>query len=558
MHTETQLHTAKGTRRALGAAALTLALGASAFTPIASAEDATFACDPGFYQVISGQFAQLDPNKGEYKTLGQDYSSYNALGFRSADGLMYGMAGKNLQRIDANGTKTDLGPLDMPSGSYTGDFGDDGLLHVSRGGRTWHKIDVDAMTATPVPELSQYTAVADIANIHGKFFGVSSDGALIEIDPVALTVRELAMITGLPETLKSYGAAWGTAGGNLYVGRNSGEIYQITGYTGANPKATQVGSAPATNSNDGASCALAAPPAGLDDVDGPQSESEPSTPESKQAAESYDKNYDEISKGFTPAPTKKEPQAAPEPEPAQTETETSYDVTDAGIGAGASCTTGGDEDRPPREELLALTRVSEATRLYNTGFDGASLGDFKIASGRWDETGGSMNQHHNCGYDYTVLLEAFMVEDFRWESSFHGITGANQGGILFNQSSINSRSGAMVVDLGNGGSTLRWGSYDNAGYYTNIGSMPITAPSTGQSVTLAVEVHGTSVEIFLNGKSVATTTAPNSGGMVGLVANLADVGFESASLTALPKPAAETATAEEAPASDKATSKEAN
>lgn len=527
----------------VGAGMLAVALSATSIAPVAVAADATFACDPGFYQVISGQFAQLDPNSGQYETLGPDYSSYNAMGYRSADGLMYGMAGKNLQRVDANGIKTDLGALDMPSGAYTGDFGDDGLLHVSRGGRDWHKIDVDTMTATPVPELSHYTSVADIANIHGKFYGVSSDGALMEIDPTALTVREIAMISGLPSTLKAYGAAWGTAGGNLYVGRNSGEIYQITGYTGTSPKATQVGSAPATNSNDGASCALAAPPAGLDDVDGPTPESEPSTPESQEAAESYEENYDEISKGFNPAPA--EPEAQPEttPEPATTETSENYDVNDAGIGEGASCTPGGDEDRPPREELLALTRVDEPTQLYNTGFDGNSLGDFKIMSGRWIEADGSLNQHHNCGYDYTALLEAFMVEDFRWEASFHGITGVNQGGLLFNQSTINSRSGAMVVDLSDGGSTLRWGTYDNAGYYQNIGSTTVAAPATGQSVTLAVEVHGTDVEIFMNGTSVATTTATHSGGMVGVIATLADVAFESSTLTALPQVAAEPAVA---------------
>ena len=114
------------------------------------------------------------------------------------------------------------------------------------------------------------------------------------------------------------------------------------------------------------------------------------------------------------------------------------------------------------------------------------------------------------------------------------MSGVNQGGILFNQSSINSRSGAMVVDLTDGGSTLRWGSYDNAGYYTNIGSVPVKAPATGQSVTLAVEVHGTAVEIFLNGDSIATTTSTHSGGMVGLVSTLADVAFESSTLTALP------------------------
>ncbi len=504
--------------------------------PAAIADAATFTCDPGFYQVITGQFAQLDPHAGDYTTLGPGTSNYNAMGYRSADGLMYAVAGTHLQRIDANGIRTDLGALDIPSGAYTGDFGDDGLLHVSRGGRSWHTIDVDTKDVVAIPELSVYTAIADVANVHGTFYGVSSDGALIRIDPQAGTTVEVGQITGLPESLKSYGAAWATAGGNLYVGRNSGEIYQITGYTTSSPTATRVGSAPATNSNDGASCAYAPPPAGLDDVDGPKSESEPSTAEAAAAAEYYENNYAEISQGFTPATQDAEPEPTPEPvEPAQTDDST-YTASDAGLGEGATCAPGGDEDRLPREQLLAMNVVSSPTTLYQTGFDGTGFDDFTIASGRWAEQSGALDQLHDCGSDYTVLLDLFMVENFRWEASFHGLSGSNQGGLVFNQSSLASRSGAMVVDLAENGSVLRWGSYDARGYYQNIGSATITAPVQGQNIDLAVEVHGTKVAIFLNGAPVASTEAPHAGGMVGLVSSLAAVGFDSAALTALPAP----------------------
>ena len=38
---------------------------------------ATFRCDPGFYQVIAGQFAQLNPADGSYEQIGADESNYN-------------------------------------------------------------------------------------------------------------------------------------------------------------------------------------------------------------------------------------------------------------------------------------------------------------------------------------------------------------------------------------------------------------------------------------------------------------------------------------------------
>ena len=514
------------------------------FTPAPSlaqsTDSPTLGCNPGFYQVISGQFAEFSPGTGEYTTLGPDYNNYNAMGYRVADGYMYGVSGNNLIRVDGEGTRTVVGTLPGGTGSYTGDFGDDGLLHVSRGGRSWHKVDVDTLEATPVPEFDDYTAVADITNVHGKFYGVSSDGMLYVYDPVNLTVTEGGMVENLPEVLKAYGAAWATAGGNLYVGRNSGEIYQITGYSKGSPVATRVGSAPATNSNDGGACSLAVVPAGLDDVDGPYSETPPSTPEAEAAAEYYEENYEEISETFTPAEEstveQQEPPQDPEPvEVAQTEEETTK-PDDAGIGQGAGCESNVREDRPERVTVDDLVTVNEATVLYNADFGSASgvINDFSLLSGNWNLEDGALNQLNTCGFDYTALLKSEPVGTFRWESTFSAISGLNHGGIVFNQSSPRTRSGAMVVDLAGDGGSLRWGTYDNAGYYQNTGSVSVTAPATGEKVVMAVEVDNQVVSIFFNGEKVAEANAQNVGGYVGLVASETDIAFHTATLTALP------------------------
>ena len=159
-------------KRITGVVALAVGFIAVSSSPASATESAQFACDPGFYQVISGQLASFNPATGEYINMGPDRSNYNAMGYRIEDGLLYGIAGKNLLRIDATGTVADLGALPLSSsGGYTGDFGDDGLLHISKGGRDWHKVDVDTMSATAVPELSIYKAVADITNVHGQFYG---------------------------------------------------------------------------------------------------------------------------------------------------------------------------------------------------------------------------------------------------------------------------------------------------------------------------------------------------------------------------------------------------
>lgn len=519
----------------MAAIAAGLMVSVTGTTVPAGADDGAFACDPGFYQVISGQLAELDPATETYRTIGPNHSSYNAMGYRIADGYLYGISGRTLFRVDNSGGRTDVGKLDTPSGSYAGDFDDAGLLNISRGGRDWYKVNVDTLEVSLVAEFSSYTAVADITNVHGVFYGVSSDGHLYSYDQDTLVVREVGAVSGLPETLKAYGAAWSTAGGNLYVGRNSGEIYQVTGYTTGSPRATLVGRAPATSSNDGASCSLAVPIPGLDDVDGPDPESPPRTEAAKEAARNYQENYDEISQTFTPAaePQPEESEEAPVAESEKTD-DSSFTFSDAGMGTGPSCTPGEDVDRPERGPVDNLTTVSEPTELYTAGFDTGSLTSWLIRSGSWSATDNALVQNNYCGYDYTALLRGFAVEDFIWEASFSGVDGINQGGVIFHHASTRSRSGAVVVDLTNEGRTLRWGEYDKLGYYQSIGSTEITAPAAGQDIALTVEVHRRSVAISINGQEVANFEATEVGGMVGLISSLSQVSFNKVSLTALP------------------------
>ena len=492
-------------------------------------------CDPGFYQVISGQLGELNPGAQTYETIGQDQASYNAMAYRVVDGYMYAIRGSDLLRVNAAGDIVNLGTLSIPSGSYAGDFGDDGLLHVSRGGRDWHTIDVDTLAATPIAAWSQYTAVADITNVHGVFYGVSSDGALFAYDQADYSTTEIGPVAGLPTTLKAYGAAWATAGGNFYVGRNSGEIYQITGYTTSEPQATQVGSSPATSSNDGASCALAAPPAGLDDVDGPISESAPSTPEAQAAAQVYEENYDEISAGFEPAGPPDIPEEPSEPTTGNGKT---YELENAGIGQGASCSNV-VEDQPARQAYVVMGEVVVETTVYTSAFNGDALSSFEILSGSWIEEDGQFRQLNTCDYDLTALLRSEAVENFRWEADMVGLADTNHGGLVFNQSSSDSRSGAMLVDLHGGGDTLRWGYYDDAGYYVNLGSAELGRANPAGSIRLGVEVHGADVRIFADGIEIAATQAPRVGGYVGLASSASSVGFDNASLVALPPTANE-------------------
>ena len=493
------------TRSRVGVFAVVAALSGSTIVapPLAAQETgATFACDPGFYQVISGQLAELDPANNTYSAIGADGSSYNAMGYRIADGYMYGIQGANLIRVDANGVVSVVATLDIASGSYTGDFGDDGLLHISRGGRNWYAVDVATAAVTEIPELSGNVGVADIANVYGIFYGVSGSGQLIRIDPVAKTVSNVGAVSGLPGGSLSFGAAWSSAGGNLYVGRNSGEIFQITGYSTGSPHATQVATASATNSNDGASCSLAEAPAGIADVDGPQPETPPSTPQGQQAAENYAENGYET-----------------------------YTFPAAPVEEGPSCTSGYDEDRPQRL-AIAADSVTSPTVAYAIG-PAVSITDFDVLSGLWTENGGALKQTHDCGYDYTALLRAEPLNHYLWEATVSGVGGVNQGGVVVNQSSPLTRSGAALIDLADAGNVLRWGQYDGRGYYQLLGAVDLD-PAAVDSARFSVEVHGDQVTVRVDGEYITTFMSSGTGGHVGLVTSRAAGSFTDLQLTALP------------------------
>lgn len=487
---------------------LVLSLAASsvgvAATAQAAAPSLSDRCPTGLFQVIAGQLAEFDVGSSTYLPMGTGQPNYNAMGLNPADGYLYAIRSNQLLRIDDSGTVAVLGSVDIVPGSYTGDFGDDGRLHVSRGGNDWYAIDVATLEATRLSGFSQNSGVADIANVSGTFYGVSSTGRLWSFDVESVTATDLGAVAGISGASKAFGAAWTTAGANLYVGRNSGEIYQVTGFSTGNPVATQIATSPSTNSNDGASCPYAPPPAGLPDVDGPIPEVAPSTEDGLIAAAQYELAYE-----------------APQ-----------FAAPDAGLGQGAACAATVAEDQRPRDAVTAA-RVGSPTVLVDESFDDDANG-WTVMSGSWLVENGSYRQLNDCEYDLTSVLTTHVVDHFDLEVTFSSPTTPNHGGVVFNVSSTRSRSGAIVVDLADDGATLRWGRYDELGYYENIGWDLVPAPAAGQPVTLRIESRGPQYTIVYQGNTVITETTDDPGGMVGLISTLSQVDFHHVELVAVP------------------------
>ncbi|MFT5025467.1 MAG: hypothetical protein ACI9CV_000214, partial [Ilumatobacter sp.] len=132
-----------------------------------------------------------------------------------------------------------------------------------------------------------------------------------------------------------------------------------------------------------------------------------------------------------------------------------YTPDDAGIGAGDSCAATIDEDRPSRGADATFTVVTTPTVLYTSNFDTADSASWSLISGTWQFVNGTLAQVESCDYDASALLDAHAVVDFRWEGTFASET-SNQGGLVINQQSAATRSGATLIDLAEDGTKLRW------------------------------------------------------------------------------------------------------
>lgn len=233
-----------------------------------------FSCQPGFYQVISGQLNILNPLTGVYTPIGSQGDTYNAIGFNPVDNYIYGWGTSGaisgqIIRVSSDGSLTTMGNAGQTGTSFiSADFDDEGFLWMRKNSTTLVKVDVrqNPATSTEVTFTGSNLIGADMGWINDTLFAVDA-ATLMKADLTTSTVTH-ATITDLnspsgkefPGT-GNYGAVFSNRADELYVSRNeNGMIYRITDYNTSNPKATFVVEARQTSNNDGAACKLAPSP----------------------------------------------------------------------------------------------------------------------------------------------------------------------------------------------------------------------------------------------------------------------------------------------------------
>jgi|GEM_PF-5548972 len=212
---------------------------------------------------------QLDNSTNPFSTvtLGTDNSSaYNAIGYNSADGYIYGLSqagaitAGNLLRIDPQtGAVLDLGAISgLPPAFYrSGEIDSRGNYYVFTGtaANSIYKVDLTQRSATPIG-LSRSVTCSDLAyNVNtGLLYGVqvgTGEGSgvqLFSINPIDGTVTDIG-VPQLPGNV--FGAMYGDASGRIFGAQNNGGFYQFNLTTG---QRTLISATAGSEYNDGAHC----------------------------------------------------------------------------------------------------------------------------------------------------------------------------------------------------------------------------------------------------------------------------------------------------------------
>ncbi len=193
----------------------------------------------------------------------------NNLGFRRSDGLLYAYRGdapnQQVISIDDTGVATMLGsgglPLPVGTAYNSGDVSADGtVMYFSADGQgVLHTISLPGLALIGTVVVPSDGRVLDWAAhpSNGLLYGGDKDGGeMAEVDPATGTrIDKLVLGGGIPPGADSYGAAWFDATETLFLYRNDGTIYEISGAETATPTlvSTVIGEiSPAFN--DGAAC----------------------------------------------------------------------------------------------------------------------------------------------------------------------------------------------------------------------------------------------------------------------------------------------------------------
>ncbi len=189
-------------------------------------------------------------------------------------------------------------------------------------------------------------------------------------------------------------------------------------------------------------------------------------------------------------------------------------------------------------EAAVAPTVDRATPLRSLAFDGnggTGVSEWRPISGEWTASDGMYSQQDMTGYDYITMLDLPAQSHYSMEARLRMSAGEMGGGFIYNAPTIDSRAGAQIIDMDDGGRFLRWGHYDAGGNYTYDGGAALDVGLTdGEWHTLRLITHGGRSTVSFDGKEMGQPVNPSTVGYLGLVTSRAQVAFDDLVIMALP------------------------
>ena len=211
---------------------------------------------------------------GQVSRYGSAQAALNAVGYNTRDNYMYGWdhATSSLVGIASNGALTPLGipagmrPSHAANGFNVGDFDYSGDLYLMNSGTgAWDEVDLspgssgyDTVISSGIVSTGSHdiSLPSDWAYTNGAFYGMATNPGssdLLMFNPATKELTNLGPVPGIPGT-DVFGAAFASPDGNIWLGGNSGDIYQVNVIAHTRNSLVLGPSAP---NNDGARCGLA-------------------------------------------------------------------------------------------------------------------------------------------------------------------------------------------------------------------------------------------------------------------------------------------------------------
>lgn len=200
-----------------------------------------FSCDGNVYQVQTGQLKIFDPVTSTYVSIGPVQSAYNAVGYNILDGFAYGVLVNDVIRIHSDGTINTL--YNIGSTSNSGDVDESNFLIIKNSSTSYKRINLATGAQTTTTITGTTFAAADVVWTQNAgvqyLLGVESNGSLTRIN-LSTNVASQTAVPGLP-TSGGFGAIWRDSANRIFTFNNAtGGIYELFGFFGASPTATQV------------------------------------------------------------------------------------------------------------------------------------------------------------------------------------------------------------------------------------------------------------------------------------------------------------------------------